>query len=79
MAPIAEMLPHIILKLCNPQASHAHGLNPMTCKRMSGIYESSRSGDCGPVAIVDDARKKYAVDIYHEMVVPLYPVMKGDV
>ncbi|KFK31899.1 hypothetical protein AALP_AA6G173600 [Arabis alpina] len=94
MAPVLEMLSYVIAKVCTPTASQGHGLKAMSCKRVEGLYENTRSGDCGPVAVkfmelhlngnpsgtmsyisdsvVDDFRKHYAMDIYQELVVPLY-------
>ncbi|CAA7015111.1 unnamed protein product [Microthlaspi erraticum] len=48
MAPVVEMLPHLISKFC-PSATQNN--NPFTYARMSTIYENKRAGDCGPVAV----------------------------
>lgn len=94
MEPVVKMLPYIIDKFCKPHASQSHGLKPFVSRRVEGLYENSRTGDCGPVAVkfleihangrvdddcsrindemVDIFRKQYAMDIYVELVVPLY-------
>ncbi|CAL9213618.1 unnamed protein product [Arabidopsis halleri] len=51
IAPVVEQLPYIIRKFCKPQPSQNHGLEPFLWKRLTGIYENKRSGDCGPLAI----------------------------
>lgn len=94
IAPVVQMLPYIINKICKPRSSQNQGLTPFVWQRVTGIYENSRSGDCGPLAIkllemhcagctsehfqkitddvVDNIRKQYALDVYQQLVAPLY-------
>ncbi|KFK26982.1 hypothetical protein AALP_AA8G318900 [Arabis alpina] len=51
MAPVLEMLPYVIAKVCTPTTSQGHGLKAMSCKRVGGLYENTRYGDCGLVAV----------------------------
>ncbi|CAA7051946.1 unnamed protein product [Microthlaspi erraticum] len=50
MAPVVEMLPHIISRFC-PSATQKRNNKPFTFKRVANTYENHRSGDCGPVAV----------------------------
>ncbi|CAA7031895.1 unnamed protein product [Microthlaspi erraticum] len=91
MGPVVDMLPHILSNMC-PSATQRK--KPFTYARVPDIYENTRAGDCGPVAVkflemhayndpapqlagitdvmVDEFRKSYAVELYRELVVPLY-------
>ncbi|CAA7056645.1 unnamed protein product [Microthlaspi erraticum] len=91
MGPVVDMLPHILSNMC---PSPTQKKKPFTYSRLRDIYENTRAGDCGPVAVkflemhayndpaphlagitdimVDEFRKSYAVELYRELVVPLY-------
>lgn len=51
MAPIVEVLPHLVHKFCKPSVSQDHGFQPFVYSRVNGIYQNLRSGDCGPLAM----------------------------
>ncbi|KAL0709338.1 hypothetical protein Bca4012_016316 [Brassica carinata] len=51
MDPVLKMLPYLVEKVCPPPAEGAYKLDPFNCERMGGVYENTRSGDCGPVSI----------------------------
>lgn len=51
MEPVVLMLPYIIQEFCRPQASQTNGLNPFIWRRIEGMYENKRTGDCGPVSV----------------------------
>ncbi|CAA7037319.1 unnamed protein product [Microthlaspi erraticum] len=93
MAPVVEMLPHIISRFC-PSATQKRNNMPFTYRRVANTYENHHSGECGPVAVkflemhayndppphlsgltdvmVEDSRKNYAMELYREMVLPIY-------